>query len=276
MAKLAKFMAFAAKKIKCLSNIDLTDTSKWIWLMKLLRIIGQLPVTISNVENIKKSHINRGQLTHEAVSVQDKKLFQRKDDQLKPPKILMRFNCKCISLIAVYTFCVGIFRLPLFWSIRAKVQNCKSSLENNSIMITFSVPEQIICPMAFYSIPVLTTLEWFSVIFTVGYFCRFLNNWDQFNQLAIFKKGNNSAKLQMHGSSVRVRNSILWWLTSFFTIFASLSSVTCIHQNFHVANGGKKYVLLVRCLLAQMTAVLEDAKLWLMFLAVANGFQRVI
>lgn len=279
MIKFFKSSAIMLEKIKWLPNVDFTDTMKWIWLLRSLQVIGQLPITIFNRNNSKKPHIKRKVKVQVSSIVDDATIFQSKDNQLESPQLPLKlFNFKHISKIVAYTFCFGLYRFPFIWNFHANVKHCKISSNHNSTMASVVlVPEHIICPIAYYSKPTLHSMQWFCVIFTVGYFCRFLNNWNKFNELEIFKKDNTSEKLQRPGSSGIVKNSVVWWLTAFFTIFLYISLFTCISHTYHLRGGiALKLEFLIRFTLVQITVILEDVKLWLMFLSVETGFQKVI
>lgn len=258
-------LAFLPIKIQNMSKVDYTDTSNWILLLKLLQLIGQLPITILNSRNKHKPE----EIKEKSLKMFIYKIFHIVEEQHEQsPKQILRFNIKYISKVTIYTICFGLVRVPFVWVLSTKAKHCRS-LKNN--LTTISVNEDIICPITYYLIPPINNMEWLCLVFTAGYFCRFLNNWDKFNQLVIFTKGKAVAKLQ--GNQV-VNNSASWSLLLFLIIFP-LNFITSFFRDFEMETTIKESFFEFWYLLAEITALLDDLKFALMLLSVATGFQKV-
>lgn len=215
---------------------DFTIVSNWIPLIKLLKLLGNAPIQIKqlNTQNVP------GQLA-----------FDLKVRWISPIIICILLPWFIIRVI----FALTVFTPELF------------PFPSSSLISNLSQTEILIQPFRIYCLPVIYWLEWISILICFPDFIQFLNNWQIFNQntTAEWKTGN--CKPVGRYLAYHVMLSIL------LTIAAGILGIANSWTSGDCSN--RVYFTIALSLLNQFIVTVEDLKVLLMFCSVSTGISKV-
>lgn len=253
------------------SKMDFTNTSEWIWLLKLLRFTGQLPISISsnddddpNTMRSQQIAVVSSEFVHKKVEPTFNITLTSESGKHSQHERNFYIDFHYISKATAYTVCIGLLQLSCTWYLRDQANFCRVSKEPTNSTQT-SVIEGIVVPVNCFGIPLICTLQWLSLMFTPGYFCQFLNNWENFDPLELLRNGNFNAvgpcKLQI----------------AFFISLYFLASQSAIFGVLEAPEDGELAEIELAFFWGgiHMLSLIEDMKVAFMLLSVTAGFQKV-